>query len=605
MDGTLAESDGFLRRKMKRHHFSVGGVHTSGNAAFGVTPTIGVGALPDPLAGLVGPSPTGLTSYGSVSLTKGSLTINPGSYSQISASGNARLTLNPGTYIIEGGGLTVSGNAGISGSNVFIYNAGSNYPNSGGNFGGITLSGNGTFSLTAPTTGTYAGVLIYQSRQNTRAISLSGNASAGISGVVYAANALLTISGNGQLNSTAVLGTLNLSGNVTLTQMATGSDGVGDTAGIADTLVAGDLYVYINDPTGYFTADELARIQDAIAGWDAVLAPFNVTITEVSDPTLANLVLDNGTTSASGTGADGVLGCYNGAAGEITILQGWNWYAGTDPAQVGANQYDFQTTVTHELGHALGLGGATNPNSPMFETLATGTANRIMTAADLNIPYPPEGADPLTAAGFVSDAHGNLLSVAPGPGALAGAALSNAGHPSGDSTPFVFSGGVPVDASTVGQDANPAGPKTGLESYPTNDNPAPFKAGAASCPTPFGGDGRQRTMGQAHVRPVTTRRFDVAPANSATDASTGSAQPDMPDRRTSQRAFVDQVMRELAVDAGGVSTTLNAGDALLAVAGVQWFLGVESRERVAEENGEGSSRRRRPRRKAQGWSGPR
>jgi hypothetical protein len=128
-----------------------------------------------------------------------------------------------------------------------------------------------------------------------------------------------------------------------------------------------------------------------------------VTITVVNDPALANLVMDMGSSSACGTAATGVLGCYDGAASEITLLQGWNWYAGADPNQVGPHQYDFQTTVTHEFGHAIGLGGATNANSPMFETLAPGRSHRTMTVHDLNIPYPPEGADPLTAAGFTRD----------------------------------------------------------------------------------------------------------------------------------------------------------------------------------------------------------
>ena len=243
----------------------------------------------------------GLTNYGSESLSgNSSQTICPGIYSQIKVSGNASLTMNPGIYIIEGGGLTVSGNASISGAGVMIYNAGSNYPSSGGNFGGITLSGNGTFSLSAPTSGTYAGVLIFQSRQNTRALSFSGNAMAGTVGTIYAANALLSMSGNAALQNPLVVGTLNLSGNVALTQIADGSDGAGDTSGIANTLVAGDLSVYINDPGGLFTADELARIQDAINAWDTLLAPYNVTITEVSDPTLANIVIDTSTTSACG-----------------------------------------------------------------------------------------------------------------------------------------------------------------------------------------------------------------------------------------------------------------------------------------------------------------
>ena len=87
------------------------------------------------------------------------------------------------TFIIEGGGFAVSGNASISGADVFIFNAGTGYtnngvaaPTDGGTFGGITLNGNGTFNVTAPGESNghggrdeYDGILIYQSRVNTRA----------------------------------------------------------------------------------------------------------------------------------------------------------------------------------------------------------------------------------------------------------------------------------------------------------------------------------------------------------------------------------------------------------------------------------------------------
>jgi hypothetical protein len=375
-----------------------GGFQTSGNATITSAPTTGV-SLPDPFAALAGPSTTGLNSYGAERLSGNSSgTICPGIYSQITVSGNASLTLNPGVYIIEGGGLTVTGNASISGSGVMIYNAGSNYPSSGGNFGGVTFTGNGTFSLSGPTTGAYAGVLIFQSRQNTRALSFSGNAMAGMTGTIYAANASLSMSGNSSLQNPLVVGMLNLSGNVSLTQTTQGTDGSGDAVGLADTLMAGNLEVYINDPNTLFTADELARIQDAINNWDTLLVPYNVAITEVSDPTLANLVIDTGSTSACGGQADGVLGCFNSANSEITLIQGWNWYAGADPTQIGSDQYDFETTVTHELGHALGLGHSPNVSSPMYETLATGVASRTVNVADLNIPDPPSGADPQRAA---------------------------------------------------------------------------------------------------------------------------------------------------------------------------------------------------------------
>jgi hypothetical protein len=365
-----------------RTAISVGGNARLSPAATGVS-------VPDPFAGLAGPSTTGLTNYGAERLTgSSSATLNPGIYSQIKVLGNASLTMNPGVYIIEGGGLTVTGNASISGSGVMIYNAGSNYPGNGGSFGGITLSGTGTFNLSAPTTGIYAGLLIFQSRQNTRALSFSGNAMAGMAGTIYAANASLSMSGNASLQSPLVVGRLSLSGNVSLTQMADGNDGSGDAVGLADTLMAGNLEVYINDPNSLFMADELARIQDAINNWDALLVPYNVSITEVSDQTLANIVIDTGTSSACGA-SDGVLGCFSGANGEITLIQGWNWYAGADPSQIGSAQYDFETNVTHELGHALGLGHSADPGAPMYATLATGVADRTVTVADLNIPDPP------------------------------------------------------------------------------------------------------------------------------------------------------------------------------------------------------------------------
>jgi hypothetical protein len=382
-----------------------GGVSTSGSASVAKTGTPSV--TNDPLASLTPPVTTGLTNYGAVTISGNAAPppLNPGVYTSIQVSGNAVATFNPGTYILRGGGLTVTGNASAKGSDVFFFNAGSSYSNDGatvtdgGNFGGITLSGNGTFNLSAPTSGPCYGILIYQARDNTRALNISGNAAVSISGTIYAANALLTTSGNGTLHDTFVVGTLNASGNVNLTQLAVGSDGSGDVVGVAGTLLAGNLYVYVNDPAGYFTAEMLARIRDAISGWDAVLTPYTVTITQVTDPSLANVMLDDGTSSASGAVTDGVLGCWNPGSSEITILQGWNWYAGSDPTQVAANQYDFQTTVTHELGHALGLGHSPSSTSPMFESLPMGTARRTMTVADLSIPDPPDGADPLTAAG--------------------------------------------------------------------------------------------------------------------------------------------------------------------------------------------------------------
>jgi MBG domain (YGX type)/Bacterial Ig-like domain (group 3) len=190
-----------------------GKVQKSGNASFSPAPTTGAAVMADPLASLAEPSTSSLTNYGSESLSgNSSATIKPGIYSAISASGNATLTLSSGFYIIEGGGFAISGNASVAGTGVTIFNAGSKYPTTGGTYGSISLSGNGSYNLTPPTSGTYAGIVIFQSRDNSEALTVSGNAS-GMTGTIYAKAAQLSESGNADLNAAIVVDTLTASGN--------------------------------------------------------------------------------------------------------------------------------------------------------------------------------------------------------------------------------------------------------------------------------------------------------------------------------------------------------------------------------------------------------
>jgi hypothetical protein len=569
----------------------VGGTQQTGTATFHPAPTTGVASVGDPLGGLSSPSITNLTNFGSVKLSGSSQqTLSPGIYSQISASGSASLTLSPGIYIIEGGGFSVTGSASVSGSGVMIYNAGSNYPSSGGTFGGIALSGTGSFNLTAANSGPYAGILIFQSRQNTRALSFSGTAMGGMTGVIYAQNALLSMSGNASLANPLDVGMLNLSGNVTLTQIAAGSDGTGDTSGIANTLLAGNLSVYINDPSGLFTSDELARIQDAINTWDVLLAPYSVTITEVSDPTQANITIDTSSTSASGSAANGVLGCFNAPNGEITILQGWNWYAGSNPSQIGSGQYDFETTVLHELGHALGLGGSTNPNSPMYETLAAAVTDRTPTTQDLNIPDPPEGADPQMAAGYnVIPSTGFSApswtaaapSSAPNPGTaglmpLLSAGVSSSGSWSVTRGPWPFAGDqasspAGSEPSRVIQETDSAPERGRLQTESGRSGLVldsaldELAADAATWPGQRGA-GTEGTGSQAASEEPTGPRLvpppDAPPPPASPPQRPSHDLPTRPDswvvpRRTDP--VLDSLLDELAADAAGLRTPTAAG----------------------------------------------
>jgi hypothetical protein len=149
-------------------------------------------------------------------------------------------------------------------------------------------------------------------------------------------------------------------------------------------LIAGDIDLYVDNANGDLTLDEIARIRDAVTAVDAVTEPYGVAVTEVADFRLAGVTLSMNVTSAVGGYDNGVLGCTTDA-GQITIIAGWNFYAGSDFAQITSAQYDFQTVVTHELGHALGLGHSTNSASVMFATLNPGTYNRVLRTADLNV----------------------------------------------------------------------------------------------------------------------------------------------------------------------------------------------------------------------------
>jgi hypothetical protein len=157
-----------------------------------------VPSTPDPLLPLAAPDPTSYpiraTSATSVG---GNTSLQPGVYQGgISVSSNGSLTLAAGIYILDGGGLQVSGNGSISGDGVMIYNTG------GASAGGINISGNGNIHLTAPTSGVYQGISIFQDRNATGALQLSGNGSVQVTGTVYAPAATIQLSGNASTGST-------------------------------------------------------------------------------------------------------------------------------------------------------------------------------------------------------------------------------------------------------------------------------------------------------------------------------------------------------------------------------------------------------------------
>ena len=160
--------------------------------------------------------------------------------------------------------------------------------------------------------------------------------------------------------------------------------GLGELLGSTQ-LQTGTLDVAIDLPQGPETAAEVAAIHNAIASLNSQLAPLGVNLVEVSgaEAAAAPIQITMASTTAIGGVDQGVLAAFT-AGGDITLVSGWNWYFGSAGSPIAQNQYDFQTVVTHELGHALGLGESADPGSVMYLYLNPGEVEHDLTATDLN-----------------------------------------------------------------------------------------------------------------------------------------------------------------------------------------------------------------------------
>jgi hypothetical protein len=127
---------------------------------------------------------------------------------------------------------------------------------------------------------------------------------------------------------------------------------------------------------------QAATIRDAIKQLNSAVAPLGLSLVEVYGSQQANLYVQVAVSSLCGGLADGILGCATDS-GEITIIDGWNWYTGSDQASIAHDQYDFETVVIHELGHGVGFEHTSDVASAMHSNLRPGVAHRSLVSHDL------------------------------------------------------------------------------------------------------------------------------------------------------------------------------------------------------------------------------
>jgi hypothetical protein len=195
---------------------AVGGVAGEANITATNGIRMGIGALTDPYASVSYPAFYGCTEQNFTA--KDSITIDPGVYcGGIGVNAGAVLTLSAGIYYLDGGSLTVNGGGTIQGDGVTLVFTKKNK----NTWADATINGNGTINLTAPKTGTTAGIVLFGDRNMPvgTAFKFNGGASQYFGGAIYLPSAAIDFAGGAStgMNCTQLIGdTIAFSGNSAL-----------------------------------------------------------------------------------------------------------------------------------------------------------------------------------------------------------------------------------------------------------------------------------------------------------------------------------------------------------------------------------------------------
>jgi hypothetical protein len=166
---------------------SVGGVANHGGLTMTGCPSPITSAphVGDPFSGLPVPA-TGSNQSVPNGNPHGTQQLQPGYYSSgMDLQGS--VNLHPGIYYVSGGDFHINSNATVTGSGVTIYvAAGSN----------VNMNGNATVTLSAPTSGTYSGILFFGDRNGTGNNLFNGTANSSLTGDIYFPSESVSYQGN-------------------------------------------------------------------------------------------------------------------------------------------------------------------------------------------------------------------------------------------------------------------------------------------------------------------------------------------------------------------------------------------------------------------------
>jgi hypothetical protein len=147
----------------------------------------GCAAISDPFVGKLPTVSVGNCDFNGQAFDPGNLTLNPGVYcGSTNFNGSGTLTLRPGLYIISGGAMTFNSGWTVNGAGVTFYLVDQN----------STLQFNGSVdaTLSAPTSGTYANILMFEPNGlGTEQLAIDGSSGSSFTGLIYLPSREVTI----------------------------------------------------------------------------------------------------------------------------------------------------------------------------------------------------------------------------------------------------------------------------------------------------------------------------------------------------------------------------------------------------------------------------
>ena len=179
----------------------VGGTQISSSAIITPAAVTGMPAEDDPLAWRANAAAGSWTcNYNNFRVSSGNnngnnaIRMDPGVYcGGVDINSDRSVIMNPGVYVMAGGGFKISSQSSVTGTGITIFNTAT--PNRG--HGPISISGGATLNLAAPRSGENEAMLIFEDRAifDGSPNKIEGGSLSNIEGIIYMPNSSLNFAG--------------------------------------------------------------------------------------------------------------------------------------------------------------------------------------------------------------------------------------------------------------------------------------------------------------------------------------------------------------------------------------------------------------------------